>query len=115
MDYTNINVKNIEDIYKCAHGSYQSDLLNGNQSWSGSTLKGVAKRYSSKYATSRLSLVDRLSQAGFDVRLVKVRKNKSGKWNVSNNGRIVCFIGKLPNNDLGRHILAQEKNHYVLT
>ena len=50
-----------------ARGSYQVALLRGNESLSGSTLKGRAKTWGARYHESRLSLLARLRAAGFRV------------------------------------------------
>lgn len=50
--------------------SYQRALLAGDESWSGSSLKGKAARYSSRYAASRASLAERLPD-GVEVRLLR--------------------------------------------
>lgn len=43
-----------------ARGTYQRDLLAGRETWSGSSLRGKARRYGAKYAQSRWSLVERI-------------------------------------------------------
>ena len=47
----------------CTKGCYQEDLINGWHSLSGSTLKGEAKRWKSRYAESRDALLNRLFHA----------------------------------------------------
>lgn len=54
----------LEAAFSCCDGSYQSDLINGGESWSGSTLKGSAKKYGSSYRTSRTKLIAKLEAAG---------------------------------------------------
>lgn len=51
----------------CARGSYQRALLNGKARWSGSDLKGLARRYGGRYAASRAALIARLRSAGLRV------------------------------------------------
>lgn len=46
-----------------AKGSYQDDLVNGDQRWSGSDLQGNAGRYRSRYEASRRALVKRINKA----------------------------------------------------
>ncbi|MEE7456774.1 hypothetical protein MPAR168_00800 [Methylorubrum populi] len=58
--YTEISPAAVAAAFGCAKGSYQRDLLNGFQAWSGSTLTGRAARYGSKYRTSRAELIARL-------------------------------------------------------
>lgn len=53
-----------------AHRTYQRALLDGGESWSGSTLRGKAARYGARYAASRASLAERLPD-GCEVRLVR--------------------------------------------
>jgi hypothetical protein len=47
-----------------ARGSYQRGLLNGIESLSGSTLRGAARSWGSRYKISRENLLARLSAAG---------------------------------------------------
>lgn len=56
-----------DDVKHVAKGSYQRGLLAGDNNWSGSDLKGNAKKYSSRYAASRMSLIYALKAAGFCV------------------------------------------------
>lgn len=55
---------NFELALSCCESSYQEDLIYGRQAWSGSTLKGKAKKYSGRYATTRRGLENRLRTAG---------------------------------------------------
>lgn len=48
---------------KLARGSYQLDLLNGLENLSGSTIRGTASNWSSKYAQSRSALLARMTAA----------------------------------------------------
>lgn len=48
------------DLLKAVRGSYQYGLLFHKESWSGSSLRGAAKRYSRRYAASRSGLVRRM-------------------------------------------------------
>jgi hypothetical protein len=63
-------------MHACVRGSYQEDLLSGRENWSGSSLKGDAKKYSVRYARSRDSLLERMQDAvrssgwSLDTRLV---------------------------------------------
>ena len=50
-----------------ARGCYQRALLRGDEALSGSTLRGKAKQWSSRYAASRDSLLARLRAAGLSV------------------------------------------------
>lgn len=54
------NISNL--VSSAARGDYQKELLTGEQSWSGSTLKGKAREYSGRYAESRRALVDRIGE-----------------------------------------------------
>jgi len=48
-------------IRACARGSYQRDLLDGLESWSGSSLKGRAGQYGARYHASRTALLKRIN------------------------------------------------------
>ena len=50
-------------VLSAPRGSYQSDLLYGSESWSGSTLGGKASNYADSYTDSRRSLVMRIRAA----------------------------------------------------
>ena len=50
----------LDAIYGAARGRYQAALLVGDQTWSGSTLRGTARDWGTRYATSRSNLVDRI-------------------------------------------------------
>jgi len=39
------------ELVALAKGSYQRDLILGHETWSGSSLKGKASEYGSRYAT----------------------------------------------------------------
>jgi hypothetical protein len=47
-------------FYRLAQGSYQEDLIDGRARWSGSELKGQAKKWGANYQRSRLALLRRL-------------------------------------------------------
>ena len=61
------------DLTRYARGSYQTDLLTGRARWSGSDLRGRAKKWSGRYARSRRALLARLRAAGIDARTALVR------------------------------------------
>ncbi len=79
-----------------ARGDYQENLLRGIEAYSGSTLKGTAKKWSTKYRHSALALIDRLRHAGFEVEIV-VGPNRRHVLSVSRPGRDrhVCCSGDL--------------------
>jgi hypothetical protein len=58
----------VDEDYKRAialcKGSYQVALIDGRQNWSGSDLKGKARKYGSHYNKSRIALLSRLEAAG---------------------------------------------------
>ena len=54
-------------MLKHARGTYQRDLLEGRARWSGSDLRGKARQYGGRYATSRGNLATRLQAAGHAV------------------------------------------------
>jgi hypothetical protein len=51
-----------------ARGCYQENLLRGLEAWSGSTLRGKAKKYGGRYALSRLNLLGRITAQGVTYR-----------------------------------------------
>jgi len=58
------NEEALQQALKLAKGSYQTDLLLGRESLSGSTLRGAVKNFGGKYAASRHNLLDRMQAAG---------------------------------------------------
>lgn len=56
-------------------GDYQRALVNGSESLSGSTLKGRASQYGSKYHRSAGSLIQRMRRAGLRVTVRVAAKN----------------------------------------
>ena len=60
-------------VAACARGTYQSDLLDGKQAWSGATLRGKAREYGASYQESRGSLLRRLRDAGLSLQWVSVQ------------------------------------------
>jgi len=56
-------------------GCYQRDLVVGQQSWSGASLAGEAKRWGKHYRNSRTALLDRLE----DAEVAYLTKVKHGK------------------------------------
>jgi len=59
-----LDPETLQEALKLAKGCYQRALLLGNESLSGSTLRGKAASYSGSYARSRQALLDRLSSKG---------------------------------------------------
>lgn len=59
-----------------ARGSYQIDLLYGNEAMSGATLRGKARRYGGRYAESRRNLMARIRAAGLPITEVRERYGK---------------------------------------
>lgn len=49
---------------ECARGPYQINVIQGVESLSGATLRGVAASYGGHYAASRTHLLDRMTAAG---------------------------------------------------
>lgn len=60
-----------------ARGYYQAAIIDGREASSGSTLRGKAKKWASRYARSRANLYDRMESAG--LRVVRVETGPSGK------------------------------------
>ncbi len=48
----------------CAKGVYQTNLIRGVEALSGATLKGAARRWGGRYASSRAALLSRMTAAG---------------------------------------------------
>lgn len=65
-----------DEALALAKGSYQRNLLYGYEAWSGASLKGRARDWSSKYAHSRQALINRLNKAGLMAFFVKEGKRK---------------------------------------
>jgi len=61
-----------------AKGSYQTGLLNGWESWSGSSLKGKAGSFGASYAKSRDTLQARISEAAMGAAGVRFDTAKIG-------------------------------------
>lgn len=57
----------LQAVLPLARGSYQRDLLLGRENLSGSTLKGRAREWGSRYHAHRAALLARLRAAGFRV------------------------------------------------
>lgn len=55
---------NYDLAMSCTNGDYQIGLISGEESWSGSTLKGNAKKWGSRYAQTRKDLEKRMKDAG---------------------------------------------------
>ena len=66
-------------LYKKAitltQGCYQRDLVTGQHSWSGASLKGEAKKWGKHYCKSRAALLDRLEMN----RIAYLTKVKHGR------------------------------------
>jgi len=63
---------------KLARGTYQRNLVLGRETLGGSTLRGKAKSYMSKYNQSARSLVARLKAAGIKH---TIKLGPRGGWN----------------------------------
>lgn len=50
-------------VNACARGCYQRDLLDGDHTWSGSSLRGRARDYGARYRDSRWALSTRIENA----------------------------------------------------
>lgn len=56
--------KYLEEILESsARGCYQRNLIDGVETWSGSTLRGSAQSWGDRYARSRLNLARRINAA----------------------------------------------------
>ncbi len=69
MTYTHISHETATVARKMhlVRGCYQERLLCGYEAWSGATLTGNARKYSTHYRTSRENFVARLTAAGFAI------------------------------------------------
>lgn len=54
-------------ILATARGDYQQALLAGYETWSGSTLRGKARNWSSRYASSRRALEERIRRVAAEA------------------------------------------------
>ncbi len=59
-----------------ARGCYQQGILYGSYSLSGADLRGRAKDYAGRYATSRNNLLKRIKEAGIPIKEVWGEHNK---------------------------------------
>jgi hypothetical protein len=64
------NLMTYNDACLYARGSYQQGLLDGVEAISGSTLRGQARKWKSKYKESSDALIRRLKRNGFKVEIV---------------------------------------------
>lgn len=74
----------MEEALALARGSYQRALILGNETWSGSSLKGRARSWASKYQRSRSALLQRLTDAGVAYLIIR------------ENGKIELELGRPP-------------------
>ena len=56
--------ENYRKAMACARGDYQRGIVDGHENLSGSSLRGAAKEWSSRYAHSRRALLSRMTAAG---------------------------------------------------
>lgn len=57
------DIKKKKIVMAQSRGVYQTELLLGRHTWSGSSLRGEARKWSARYADSRNGLVDRINEA----------------------------------------------------
>ncbi len=65
-----------EAALKLTKGIYQENFLLGIENLSGSTLTGEARKWSSKYATSRTNLLSRVTAAGIKISETTGKNNR---------------------------------------
>lgn len=65
--WTQLHNVTFADVADLIRGQYQAGIITGEENLSGSSLKGSARRWRGKYMQSRLSLLQRISQAGYRV------------------------------------------------
>jgi len=56
-----LDSKTIVKIYSCTTSDYQTNLLNGIETWSGSSLRGKARKYGCSYYYTRQKLVSKIN------------------------------------------------------
>jgi hypothetical protein len=75
--YATINSQEIlTQALQLARGCYQRAILTGSEALSGATLRGAAKKYGDRYATSARSILRRCQAAGLAVREERGPYNK---------------------------------------
>lgn len=84
--YTELKVP-LQEVLRCARGSYQRALLRGSEAWSGATLRGRAQSFGKHYKASRINLLDRL------------RRYFSVQRDTRAHGRIVFVIAEKGSNE----------------
>lgn len=74
----------IDEALALTRGKYQRNLILGNETWSGSSLRGKAARFGVHYAKSRRALLDRLEA------------NDIGHLQIGPRGKIIFVLGDPP-------------------
>jgi hypothetical protein len=74
----------IEEALALCRGSYQRNLVMGQESWSGSSLQGKARNWGTSYFRSRKALLRRIEEAGI------------GYLTIEDRGKIVLEFGRPP-------------------
>jgi len=81
---TEMDNEAFDAVNGAAKGSYQQDLLNGRENWSGSSLRGAANsKHGASYHRSRMNLLDRINSrlpAGWDARTGLVLSGSPKRW-----------------------------------
>jgi hypothetical protein len=72
-------------------GSYQRGIVLGNESISGSTLKGSAATYSGKYRASSAALISRLRMAGIPV----IERREDHNKRILYFGRVPAMVNEM--------------------
>ncbi len=76
MNFTKVvDEEAFHQAMKLTKGCYQRNLLRGIESLSGSTLKGKARKYSTRYSISRINLLNRIKNANIIVSECKGKHN----------------------------------------
>jgi hypothetical protein len=70
-------MKMTEKALALARGKYQRDLICGNETLGGSTLRGRARQYSGRYQRSAYALLARLDAAGVQY---TIDRGPRGGW-----------------------------------
>lgn len=66
-DWSKVEASVLDKALALARGCYQRNVILGREAISGSTLRGKARRYSTRYYLSRRNLFARLVKAGLVV------------------------------------------------
>jgi len=83
-----LSIEQAIDAGEVARGVYQENLLDGVESWSGSTLRGKAAKYGARYSRSAGAMLRRIDaavrplglRASTDLRLLPAGNGTLRRW-----------------------------------